>query len=846
MIENLSERIWNREAFHSEATMLQRECLIKRYVINSVHTNNFSEDILVRLLQCAVTLSASNDNRHREIAFRIVASASELAGDELPGVPYLMLLTLSRIGNFPAADFAKKYYKVTEDRFPVRQLLETLNRRHGNSVELGGVTSTLTDFQLRLWEKIHDAKTIGISAPTSAGKSFVLQGHAREYLSLEKSENIVFIVPTRALINQVSDEISTWLPNLEDTTELVTTPIPRGTQLPLKAVYVVTQERLLLLLTSHEELSFDIMLVDEAQVIGDGPRGVLLSSVIETALDRNIDMQLLFAGANIKNPGSISRIFDRDQTVVSTDESPVLQNVLFVDCIPEKPSIAKLSLHSNNERLYLGEIDCEQPLIDHNSKLINIALRLGGDGQNLLYALGPAEAEKIAFGISDAFDDSAGDILTELSSFIKDAVHSKFQLSNDVLKRVGYHYGRLPFLVRKAIEDAFSSGKLRYLVTTSTLLHGVNMPARNLFLHKPQRGKGLPIPSTDFWNLAGRAGRLGKEFSGNIFLVDYDEWENDPMSGPKEKEVIPSFEQHVLNETDRLLAYMNDPEVVPDREKPDEYENTFVKLIKDYITGQLDRTLLRLGISSESTIRDSIIESIEQAVNNTQITEQVLSQSPTVSIHRQQSLYDWITRSLKKGGAEYVIPKYPRDSKSYNSYLACIKRCHGAILKYPKADNSHKYFALIARRWMLGEPLPQIIDASFRYKKDKGRNPNIATVIREILDEIEQYLRFKYVRLFSCYNAVLEQVLRDNGLEELVRSIPAIPMYLEVGACSPSMISFMGLGLSRYTAAKLQSIPRKQDMSQAEARIWIKKHDLDALDLPVASLTEIRRLGLAA
>jgi hypothetical protein len=99
-----------------------------------------------------------------------------------------------------------------------------------------------------------------------------------------------------------------------------------------------------------------------------------------------------------------------------------------------------------------------------------------------------------------------------------------------------------------------------------------------------------------------------------------------------------------------------------------------------------------------------------------------------------------------------------------------------------------------------------------------------------------------YVRLFSCYNAVLELVLRDNNRADLVASIPSIPMYLEVGACSPTMISFMGIGLSRYTAGKLRELPRRTDMSQSEARSWILRQNLETLNLPNASVREVRRL----
>jgi hypothetical protein len=98
------------------------------------------------------------------------------------------------------------------------------------------------------------------------------------------------------------------------------------------------------------------------------------------------------------------------------------------------------------------------------------------------------------------------------------------------------------------------------------------------------------------------------------------------------------------------------------------------------------------------------------------------------------------------------------------------------------------------------------------------------------------------VRLFSCYNAVLELLLKNKGMGELAASIPAVPMYLEVGACSPTMISFMGLGLSRFTAGKLSALARQQDMSQTAAKAWILRQYLDTLELPQASVKEIRRL----
>ena len=46
--------------------------------------------------------------------------------------------------------------------------------------------------------------------------------------------------------------------------------------------------------------------------------------------------------------------------------------------------------------------------------------------------------------------------------------------------------------------------KRQYLVCTSTLLEGVNLPAKSIIIRKPTRGQGNPLNQNDFWNLAGR------------------------------------------------------------------------------------------------------------------------------------------------------------------------------------------------------------------------------------------------------------------------------------------------------------------------------------------------------
>src|SRR6202011_3462567 len=136
----------------------------------------------------------------------------------------------------------------------------------------------------------------------------------------------------------------------------------------------------------------------------------------------------------------------------------------------------------------------------------------------------PVEAEKVAAQLSS--DGPALDVksLAELSQFIKDHIHPEYGLAEMVLHGVGFHYGRMPTLLREALESAFRTGDVNFLVCTTTLFQGINLPARSVFINTPTRGKGTTLKPAQIWNFAGRAGRLGKDLVGNVFLVDYDKW----------------------------------------------------------------------------------------------------------------------------------------------------------------------------------------------------------------------------------------------------------------------------------------------------------------------------------
>lgn len=89
---------------------------------------------------------------------------------------------------------------------------------------------------------------------------------------------------------------------------------------------------------------------------------------------------------------------------------------------------------------------------------------------------------------------------------------------------VGYHHAGLPTDLLEIIEDAVRAGELNYLVSTSTLTDGVNLPVRTVVLnpsHYPGQPEDQRMSGPKLLNAIGRAGRAVQETEGWVVMADY-------------------------------------------------------------------------------------------------------------------------------------------------------------------------------------------------------------------------------------------------------------------------------------------------------------------------------------
>lgn len=82
-----------------------------------------------------------------------------------------------------------------------------------------------------------------------------------------------------------------------------------------------------------------------------------------------------------------------------------------------------------------------------------------------------------------------------------------------------YHNADLEKEKRHKVEKAFREDKdMRVIVATSTLAWGLNMPARRVVILGVHRGLNL-VESYDIWQMAGRAGRVGLDPRGDVYVL---------------------------------------------------------------------------------------------------------------------------------------------------------------------------------------------------------------------------------------------------------------------------------------------------------------------------------------
>lgn len=410
--------------------------------------------------------------------------------------------------------------------------------------DVGRLAGALADRQsltptLELWpsqveamnKNLLDAyrRAVVVQMPTSAGKTLLAKFSIVQTLALNPSGRIAYIVPTRVLVNQISDELRRDLKplgyrveqaipvvDLDPTENLLLRSLPH--------VLVTTPEKLdLLVRTGHpvvDELS--MVVVDEAHNIGEANRGARLELVLATIRRDKPAARFLLLSPFVPNADALSKWLGGERgSSIRVEWKP---NKKLIGRFGIRKERNALDARKKDSFLTLSPIDAadnyhlpSDAVLElgrvsmKTASLANIAAaaqeRLEGRGATLLVCNGRAPATKRASEIAKGRIDRPLSARAEaVLRHVTTELGETSELAMCIRRGVAFHHSGMSLETRRLVEELLSHGDLDVVCGTTTLAQGANFPLTNVIIESIRIGEG-DITHAQFWNIAGRAGR---------------------------------------------------------------------------------------------------------------------------------------------------------------------------------------------------------------------------------------------------------------------------------------------------------------------------------------------------
>lgn len=789
------------------------------------------------IISIASALCFSEKNEHLDATLRIAQTAISEASTSILQKDAAAFVLLS-LTNKRAVNLAIERNFINSefvDKLPLSLKIPNQKVNFENTITLQEKVLELNKFQSKVYRCFHSNDAVSISAPTSAGKSFILCNLIIEEILLSK-KNVIYIVPTRALISQVENDFRNLIEQYNINKVGIST-VPQNASTENESnIWVFTQERLHWYLSENNSSKIDILIIDEAHKIEDGYRGILLQQKLEEVIEKNPEIKVLFSSPFTSNPELLLENVNPNTTKekVNTQFVAVNQNLIFATQIPKKTDRWKLSLSLTSETIELGTLRLFDRPNNVKKKMAFISTSFSNNQNgNMIYCNGASEAEETALVLMDALEnETISNSIKDLITLIKNTIHKDYRLAKVLEKRIAFHYGNMPLLIRQEIERLFKVGEIKYLICTSTLLEGVNLPAKSIFIRNPNRGKSTPLNANDFWNLAGRAGRWGQEFSGNIICIEPQNWINPPNPNKSKQKIVRAIDI-VTAKKNELFEFIKNKSPREEAEKRQDLEFAFGYQYNRYIEGKL---------TDSTDFNRELINLFKKVELNIKVPNNILKRNPGISPYAQQSLLEYF--QSKDNNIESLFPVYPEDNDAYNEYINLIECIGKTISLYPHQLSKSRSILLIY--WMTGKPLSFIIKKAYKSYQNSDKpslkNKSLHTVIREVMENVENFVRFRFAKDSSCYVDILREYLKQTNRTELIEEIPQLNLWLEFGVSQKTHLSLLSLGLTRNTVIELSKFITRTNLNEREVLDWLNKQDFSLLDLSPIILQDILKI----
>jgi len=375
-----------------------------------------------------------------------------------------------------------------------------------------------------------------LQMPTSAGKSLLAEFNILVTKALRPDAKIVYIVPSRLLVNQVYYDLKSDLDgvglSIEKTTSAIEIDPNENFFLNSEKIDVLisTPEKLDLLIRRNHPSVEDVSLfvVDEAHTIQNGERGAKLELLLTLLRRERPNAKFMLLSPFIKNAGDTLSEWLGGGNSISIDWKPAEKLLIGIDCRKNQKvdEIKYEVLNSPYSEYTTSHIDVFPNPVKLSStgkkdQILEFSINhfVQKDKTQLILCYGKKTANNRAEFIYQHIPaKKASEDVHLVRKFIDDETGRETTLTKVLKKGVCTHHAGLSDETKLLLEHLIRNKHISHVCSTTTVAEGVNFPISSVFFDDYRKGRLNKLSPNDFWNIAGRAGRTLVDNYGKIIL----------------------------------------------------------------------------------------------------------------------------------------------------------------------------------------------------------------------------------------------------------------------------------------------------------------------------------------
>lgn len=392
-----------------------------------------------------------------------------------------------------------------------------------------------------------------VQMPTSAGKTKATELILRSAFLAERVSLAIIIAPFRALCHEIKNSLVEAFhnepTNVDELSDALQTDFELSKLLGHQQILVVTPEKLLYVLRHTPDLAdhIGLLVFDEGHQFDSGIRGITYELLL-TSLRSMIPArtQKVLISAVISNADSIGEWLNGKPNVVEgTTLIPTFRSVGFASWLDKLGRIEYVdSRDAEQNEFFVPRVIESFNLGSRGREQNDRHFPVKDDGQAIALYLGIKLTPNGSIAIFCGKKSTAASICEKAVEFIDRGIPLPLPLEfsdRREVERLHYlhvanigteasasmsaehgifsHHGNTPHGIRLSVEHAMRENLVRFVICTSTLAQGVNLPIRYLIVTSVYQGMER-IKVRDFHNLIGRAGRAGMHTEGSILFAD--------------------------------------------------------------------------------------------------------------------------------------------------------------------------------------------------------------------------------------------------------------------------------------------------------------------------------------